>query len=572
MEPPRRRWPTRVVWPRPLRSPAAVTYVFHWVGTKPSPRCTMSVMGRSRQVTPELTARQREVLDLLARGHTNREIAEVLGISVNGAKWHVGELLTKFAVDGREELAECWTRDRNLWTRTGRWLATFGGLSLSKGAAVVATVAVMAAAALGAVVIFSGAEDADKGASPSQPAPSTTPGSGTTPSVPTATVLPPLTQPVLGAIGDANGLKMWAVPGADLTLTIGVLNGDLGGYILLVDPATGLVLGKVEVGYAPWAVFRRPAGELLIAHQPLGPPKTDGGRDWIGEPTLVVLDLATLRVKREIPLPQRSFFTTYFAGMKLTDDGRYLFYAAVYQPQGGCSAEDERTRPAGTEGHCDHPFVGTIDFDAATPVAALVEVPLVNCSNGPPRLVDGHTGYILCVNGTTFALDAANPAAIVKVSDATSRPNETDPVLSHNLTNVVSIVREPGGASGILYSSGQFLLQPSVGSEQRLSALPSGASLGLNPPTVLGDRIYLSYRDDYSSQTMSGLAVFDWQRGVIERDVPFEPAISVYLVDERTVLILLKDGSLQRINLQTGQRVVLGGRLALLQMQADFLP
>ena len=133
-------------------------------------------------------------------------------------------------------------------------------------------------------------------------------------------------------------------------------------------------------------------------------------------------------------------------------------------------------------------------------------------------------------------------------------------------------MREPGGASGILYSSGQFLLQPSVGSEQRLSALPSGASLGFNPPTVLGDRIYLSYRDDYSSQTMSGLAVFDWQRGVIERDVPFEPAISVYLVDERTVLILLKDGSLQRINLQTGQRVVLGGRLALPQMQADFLP
>ena len=89
---------------------------------------------------------------------------------------------------------------------------------------------------------------------------------------------------------------------------------------------------------------------------------------------------------------------------------------------------------------------------------------------------------------------------------------------------------------------------------------------------MIGDRIYLPYREANSSQPLSGIAVFDWQRGVIERNVPFEPAISVYLLDERTVLTLHEDGSLQRIDLQTGQRVVLGGRLPLPHTQADFLP
>jgi len=58
----------------------------------------------------DLTARQREVLDLIARGHTNYEIAEVLGISLAGAKWHVSEVLSKLGVGSREEAARYWRR------------------------------------------------------------------------------------------------------------------------------------------------------------------------------------------------------------------------------------------------------------------------------------------------------------------------------------------------------------------------------------------------------------------------------------------------------------------------------
>ena len=61
--------------------------------------------------------RQKEVLDLLAKGRTNREIAEELGISLDGAKWHVSEVITKLDVDTREEAAEWWRQQKGLRAR-----------------------------------------------------------------------------------------------------------------------------------------------------------------------------------------------------------------------------------------------------------------------------------------------------------------------------------------------------------------------------------------------------------------------------------------------------------------------
>jgi DNA-binding CsgD family transcriptional regulator len=50
-----------------------------------------------------LTAREREVLSLLAQGASNKEIARKLGISVHTAKFHVGSLLEKFDSTGRTD-------------------------------------------------------------------------------------------------------------------------------------------------------------------------------------------------------------------------------------------------------------------------------------------------------------------------------------------------------------------------------------------------------------------------------------------------------------------------------------
>ena len=52
-----------------------------------------------------LTAREREVLALVALGRTNRQIAEELFISENTAGVHVSNILGKLGVAGRGEAA-----------------------------------------------------------------------------------------------------------------------------------------------------------------------------------------------------------------------------------------------------------------------------------------------------------------------------------------------------------------------------------------------------------------------------------------------------------------------------------
>ena len=48
-----------------------------------------------------LTPRNREVLQLLACGMTNGEIASELGITLDGAKWHLREIITRIGVGSR---------------------------------------------------------------------------------------------------------------------------------------------------------------------------------------------------------------------------------------------------------------------------------------------------------------------------------------------------------------------------------------------------------------------------------------------------------------------------------------
>ncbi len=66
------------------------------------------------------TAREREVLDLIAAGRTNIEIAAELGISFSTAKWHVSELISRVGVDSREEVAAYWNHERRWTVRSAR--------------------------------------------------------------------------------------------------------------------------------------------------------------------------------------------------------------------------------------------------------------------------------------------------------------------------------------------------------------------------------------------------------------------------------------------------------------------
>jgi DNA-binding NarL/FixJ family response regulator len=85
---------------------------------------------RGRPPHPDiLTPRQWQVLELLREGLTNEQIAGRLGISADGAKFHVSEILGKLGVGSRDEAAQ-WQREEqpaapsaalaNGWRRAGR--------------------------------------------------------------------------------------------------------------------------------------------------------------------------------------------------------------------------------------------------------------------------------------------------------------------------------------------------------------------------------------------------------------------------------------------------------------------
>jgi DNA-binding NarL/FixJ family response regulator len=56
-------------------------------------------------VTPQLTDRERQVLDLILMARSNREIARQLGIKERTVKTYVGSLMRKTGVDNRIELS-----------------------------------------------------------------------------------------------------------------------------------------------------------------------------------------------------------------------------------------------------------------------------------------------------------------------------------------------------------------------------------------------------------------------------------------------------------------------------------
>jgi DNA-binding CsgD family transcriptional regulator len=164
------------------------------------------------------TPRQREVLGLLARGHTNPDIARELGISLDGAKWHVSEVMSILGVSSREAAAAYWRRENRLparFVRTVRglvavpalrWTAAAGG-----GLAVVSVLVVLLLTTRGGDEAGQTIPDSTETPAPTTPTPGQTP---TTPTVP-ASVTP-------GPIGQLNGQPVYElVPAPERELPTG---------------------------------------------------------------------------------------------------------------------------------------------------------------------------------------------------------------------------------------------------------------------------------------------------------------------------------------------------------------
>jgi DNA-binding CsgD family transcriptional regulator len=99
------------------------------------------------------SARQREVLDLVAHGKSNQDIADQLGISLDGAKWHIREIFARLGVDSREEAAEYWRARNGLRLRFTRLLRSLGvGAPWAKAVLASAVLVVVAVAATTVVI------------------------------------------------------------------------------------------------------------------------------------------------------------------------------------------------------------------------------------------------------------------------------------------------------------------------------------------------------------------------------------------------------------------------------------
>src|SRR5687767_1538677 len=112
----------------------------------------------TRQTVEPITPRQREVLELLAANRTNFEIAQALGISLDGAKWHVREVLARLGVDSREQAAEYWRRERSWVRRAIAFLTPVAQMATTK-VGVFATVALVSGAVVAGAFALRGGRD-----------------------------------------------------------------------------------------------------------------------------------------------------------------------------------------------------------------------------------------------------------------------------------------------------------------------------------------------------------------------------------------------------------------------------
>jgi LuxR family maltose regulon positive regulatory protein len=63
--------------------------------------CGAGAGGSGRLPHAELTAAERSLLELVAQGQSNREVAASLGLSINTVKWHMAQIFSKFGVANR---------------------------------------------------------------------------------------------------------------------------------------------------------------------------------------------------------------------------------------------------------------------------------------------------------------------------------------------------------------------------------------------------------------------------------------------------------------------------------------
>lgn len=256
-------------------------------------------------VRTELTERQREVLRLIAKGLTNSQIAKSLDLSLDGAKWHVREILTRLGVESREEAAEWWRQHRGSQERMPGWLgwplvAGVGGATALAGIGIV----------VASVLLANG--DENPGAIPvHQQVWSTEP----TLVVEGAAVLPEGVSVELGP-GSANSAQM-------IPIVTPVHHGRASPAIKVFDSATGLEIASIRAEDSPVALVRPATGDIVVSDR-----DASTGRVFVLDASNAFSASATVEI------PSRVGFSSYQPAMALSFDEKYLAVKQVLNRDG----------------------------------------------------------------------------------------------------------------------------------------------------------------------------------------------------------------------------------------------
>jgi DNA-binding CsgD family transcriptional regulator len=359
-------------------------------------------MGRRRaandpSVRVELSDRQRQVLDLIARGATNAQIAERLGITLDGAKWHVREILSRLGVETREEAADWW-RSSGRWPRMPAWIPR-GPWPVGIAATLVAGVA---ATAISAAVLRSPTGETDvTSADAADVVPSPTPH---------VELVPELPQPPLKELDAGPGWRLLVaddgrpMPGADEAVL--AINWDLATPYLDVLDVDGRVAMRVEVGYRPMARINLADGTFVVSDIPLGAEAAR--RNW----RVLVFALDPPAFAGEVALAGTRSTSTVFANrVAVSADGRWLYWVerSVQTDPPSCAS-------GGDAAICDRMVIHAIDLTTLGPADLEAEMPR-GC--GAPHFTPYGPSAVLagCYSEAGgFVLDASVPGSAI--SDA----------------------------------------------------------------------------------------------------------------------------------------------------------
>jgi DNA-binding CsgD family transcriptional regulator len=450
------------------------------------------------------TPRQREVLDAVAEGRTNAEIAVRLGISVDGAKWHVGELLAQTGCEDRQALGRWWREAKAERPTPGLLPLLLARPHLSGGI-------LLATLLLVGLGWWAWSADGDRA------------------EVPLVPQVPGGDEGYLGGGRIRPSEPIFEEFYVELTVEGGA--GE--SRIDLRDLRSGRKLGSVQAGYRPMVLVRQEAQELLVSSGVN--PGTPEFRK-----VLQVYDLRgySLELERTIEVPDRINCTTYCQPMVLSRDERYVYYAArTTAPECGAG---------GDASVCDVHAIWAIDLDRPEEARASVELPR-GC--GVPSLgVSGQSGAIIGCRGQYPVqggwTQLVGPEGAVRALNL--HPSNPSSVFATDSGEVVQVLAN--GNVAVVSEAGQRRQAPAIPEDLRY-----GARVYYLGAVALGnDRLFivLDNSDTGAHDRKYAFVVFDLTSMSIE-GYGRVPEADYYLPQGESVYVL-RGGRIEVLDLATG--------------------